>query len=130
MPRIRLAYQDPEGRKNNGFPTYAWQLVPEGLLTRRQLRNAGLRPNGHGPVAQLLWGPRNKNTGKPARFAWLYDTAKAAPKRPMTDGRQRAVEAMLRARRTCPKCGFLAPYCLPISLGSICLDCAEAEGLI
>ncbi|GAB2571947.1 hypothetical protein GCM10027168_00830 [Streptomyces capparidis] len=99
------------------FPTYPYRLAPNGLATRRQLRAAGLRPGGHDPVAQIIW-----RRGK--RVAYLYDTARALPVRPMTAGRWRALDAAMRARRTCPQCGRDRGYVIPTSLGT-CVPCAD-----
>jgi hypothetical protein len=118
--RYRDRHQDPEGRHNNGFPTYTWQCAPENLLTKRQLSSRGLRPGGQDPVAQLRWGGRG--------YAYLYDVTRAKPKFPMTEGRQRTVEAMIRVRCTCKGCGFVADWCLPRKYGRLCPDCSAAEG--
>lgn len=95
--------------------TYPYRLAPDGLMTRRQLRAAGLRPGGHDPVAEIRW-----RRGR--RVAYLYDVALAAPVRPMTPGRERALAAAMRVRRTCPICRIDRGYCIPRSLGT-CLDC-------
>lgn len=98
------------------IPVYGYRLAPEGLLTRRQLRAAGLRPGGTDPVAELRW-----RRGK--RFALLYEAAHAVPVRPMTPGRARALAAAMRARRTCPNCRTDRGYCIPTSIGT-CVPCA------
>lgn len=100
-------------------PVFRYRQAPAGLMTLRQLTAAGLRPGGADPVAEIRW-----RRGR--RFALLYDPALARPKRPMTAGRWRAVEAMLRARRTCPSCRTVQPHCLPRSLGT-CTTCAQEE---
>jgi len=99
-------------------PVYRYRLAPDGLATRRQLRAAGLRPNGHDPVGEIRWS-------RGRRFALLYRVDQAAPVRPMTPGRARALEAAMRARRTCPSCRIDRGYCIPRSLGC-CLPCSEA----
>jgi hypothetical protein len=99
------------------IPTYHYHLAPDGLLTYRQLRAAGLRPGGHDPVAQITWrGGR--------RIAFLYDSTRALPVRPMTPAKWRALAAAMRARRTCPRCGGDRGYVIPRSLG-VCLPCAD-----
>jgi hypothetical protein len=103
------------------YGEYRYRQAPAGLMTRRQLRAAGLRPAGHDPVAEIRW-----RRGR--RVAYLYDPARALPVRPMTPGRARAVAAMLRARRTCPNCCTDRGYRIPTSLGT-CLPCAQALGL-
>ena len=96
-----MKFWDPDGEEY-GIPTYPRRLAPEGLATRRQLRAQGLRPAGQDVAAQILWhGRRDPLTRlRPVRVAYLYRLDLAAPVRPMTPGRQRAVDAMLRARRT------------------------------
>ena len=123
-PRYKARYQDPQGRHHNGFPTYAWGCVPDGLATRRQLRERRLRP-GADPVAQLCF-----DRYKATITAYLYQVADAKPIAPMTPGRWRTINAMLQVRSTCKGCGVTSDYCLPRSLGQLCLDCAAAEGLI
>lgn len=96
--------------------TYRRRLAPPGLMTRRQLRAAGLRPNGRDPVAQIRYWRRGW------QHAYLYDTATAAPKRPMTPGRWRSIDAMNRARRICPGCRKDCGYVYRRSLGT-CEPC-------
>jgi hypothetical protein len=126
VSRYRARYQDPEGRRHNGFPTYGWQCAPSHLVTRRQLAKLGLRPGGSPVVAQMLWYCGRK---QPA-VAYLYDTTRCKPKRPMTEGRRRTIDAMIRVRSTCRRCLTVAEYCLPQKLGRLCLDCLEVEGLL
>ncbi|WP_329307846.1 hypothetical protein OG322_41435 (plasmid) [Streptomyces sp. NBC_01260] len=120
-----MRFFDPEG-KEFGIPTFPRKLAPEGLATRRQLRSKGLRPNGQPVIAQILWlGRRDPLTRvRPVRAAYLYRLDLAAPVRPMTPGRARAVAAMMRARRTCPLCAVTFPYVIPTSLGC-CPGCAD-----
>ncbi|TKA11760.1 RRQRL motif-containing zinc-binding protein [Actinacidiphila oryziradicis] len=98
------------------LPTYRYRLAPAGLMTRRQLRAIGLRPGGHDPVGEIRW-----RRGR--RTAYLYDVATAAPVRPMTPGRARALAAAMLARRTCPDCRRDAGYVIPRSLGC-CWPCS------
>jgi len=114
--RIRARYWDPEG-EIYGIPTYWWKGAPEGLATRRQLRELGLCPGGHEPVAQVLWMRRGKDAA-----AYLYSIAAAEPKRIPTAAQLAAVGKALAARRICPTCGQDAGYCIPTSLGE-CIDC-------
>jgi hypothetical protein len=116
---IRPQFYDPDGQ-HYGTPTYPFRFAPRGLLTRRQLRAAGLAPGGHDPVAQILWRHYDG-----IRRAWLYDQAAAVPKRQPTAAQLEAVGKALAARKTCPTCGVQQPYCLPKSLGE-CLACADA----
>jgi hypothetical protein len=114
---MRIEFYDPDG-EHYGLPTYPWRWAPDGLLTARQLRARGLRPGGQEICAQILW--RHK---RHRRVAYLYDEAAAKPKRAATPAQLVAVEAALRARRTCTTCGREKPYYIPRSLGE-CLDCA------
>jgi len=100
------------------IPVYRYRWAPAGLMTRRQLRAAGLRPGGQDPVAEIRW-----RRGR--RVAYLYDPATALPVRPMTPGRARSVNAMLRARRICPECRQEQNYCIPRSLGT-CVPCNQS----
>ncbi|MFJ5109340.1 RRQRL motif-containing zinc-binding protein [Streptomyces sp. NPDC088551] len=104
------------------LPVFRWHLAPDGYATLRQLRARGLRPGGQGVVAQLE-RPRRR---RPPLVAHLYRIDLAVPVRPMTPGRWRAHEAMMRARRTCPTCRTDAGYCIPPSLG-MCVTCAYPE---
>jgi hypothetical protein len=117
--RIRAKYWDPDGEVY-GIPTYWWKGAPEGLATRRQLRELGLCPGGHEPVAQVLWMRRRKDA-----VAYLYSVAVAKPKRVPTAGQLSAVGKALAARRICRSCGQDAGYCIPTSLGE-CVDCHYA----
>lgn len=120
-----MTFFDPDGTKY-GIPTYPKKLAPDGLATRRQLRRRGLRPNGQEVAAQILWyGRRDPVTRtRPVRAAYLYRIDQAAPVRPMTPGRWRAVHAMMRARRTCPDCKVTFDHVMPTSLGC-CPGCAD-----
>jgi hypothetical protein len=114
--RIHLPFYDPDGERY-GLPTYPFRWAPKGLLTRRQLRTQGLRPGGQDIAAQILW-----RRGK--RVAYLYHAALAKPKRQATAAQLTAIEAALRARRTCPTCGQEKDYYIPRSVGE-CNDCAD-----
>ena len=105
-----MKFYDPNG-ETYGIPTYPRRLAPEGLATRRQLRAMGLRPNGQDVAAQILWHGRRPPGARTrlVRAAYLYRIDLAAPVRSMTPGRQRAIAAMMRARRTCPDCRVTYP---------------------
>ncbi|WP_145908114.1 RRQRL motif-containing zinc-binding protein [Kitasatospora viridis] len=107
------------------MPTYPWRMAPEHLLTRRQLRARGLQPGGQDVVAQIRWRSRKAGTG--VREAYLYRLDRAVPVRPMTPGRWRAHQAMMRARRTCPSCRTECPYVIPTRYGE-CLTCIDSAG--
>ena len=113
---VRAEFYDPTGTRY-GFPTFPYHYAPEGLATRRQLRTAGLRPNGYDPVAQILWRHR-----KHTRVAYLYRRDLAAPKRTATPAQLAAISKALTARRTCRHCGITRPYYIPRSSGA-CLIC-------
>lgn len=120
MSRFRARFQDPDGVRHNGFPTFGWRMAPAHLATRRQLRARGLCPGGNPVVAQLLWA-----AGRETRVAYFYDLRTARPKRVPTRAQLAALDKAMAARRTCPKCAQVKDYCIPTSLGA-CVDCAEA----
>ncbi|MFC0533138.1 RRQRL motif-containing zinc-binding protein [Phytohabitans kaempferiae] len=111
-----LEFYDPDGQRF-GFPTFPYHCAPDGLVTRRQLRAAGLRPAGQPVIAQILWRHR-----KHTRTAYLYRRDLAKPKRQATDAQLIAVSKALLARRTCPTCGQVKDYYIPRRSGE-CLDC-------
>src|SRR4051794_757655 len=80
------------------MPTFQFRCAPEGMLTRRLHRQAGLAPGGQEPWAQLVWR-------RDRRFAWLYRADLAKPKRKATPAQLAAVQAALAARRVCAECG-------------------------
>jgi hypothetical protein len=114
---IHVEFYDPDGTRY-GLPTYPYRWAPKHLLTVRQLRAQGLRPGGQQPVAQILWR-------KGRRVAYLYDTRLALPKRTATPAQLTALDAAMRARRTCPACRAEQPYCIPLSTGT-CNNCHQA----
>jgi hypothetical protein len=116
--RIHIDFYDPDGSRY-GMPTYPYRCAPKGLLTRRQLRACGLRPGGQAVAAQIIWKHRGKR-----RVAYLYRADLAKPKRTATPAQLTAIQAALRARRTCPTCGNEKPYCISLSRGE-CNDCTE-----
>ena len=118
---MHIDFYDPDGNRF-GLPTYPWHCAPDGLATRRQLRASGLQPARQPVTAQIIWRHRGKR-----RIAYLYRTDQAAPKRLATPAQLAAVDAALRARRTCPSCGAEKPYYIPRYLGE-CLDCADEGG--
>ncbi len=114
---IYVNFYDPEGTRY-GIPTYPYRWAPKGLLTRRQLRVRGLRPGGQDIAAQIIW----KRKGR-TRVAYLYESAKANPKRKATPAQLVAIQAALRARRICRTCGKEKDYYIPLSRGE-CNDCS------
>ena len=121
--RIRARYIDPDGDRY-GIPTLCWGLSPPGLATRRQLTALNLRPGGHDPVAQIMWRGRRSD-----RVALLYAIATAKPKRVATARQLAALDKANAARRTCPECGQIKDYVIPLRFGR-CMDCeyGPAEG--
>jgi hypothetical protein len=113
---------DPSGAQY-GVPTYPWRFAPAGLATRRQLRACRLRPGGQGIAAQVM---RQRRHGRGPLVAYLYRIDAAKPVRPMTPARWWALAAATKARRTCPDCRMVRPYCIPRSLGA-CIDCAYGD---
>jgi len=117
--RDRGSFYDPEAERY-GIPTYPWRWAPQGLLTRRQLRAAGLSPGGQDVQAQILW--RHRRT---RRVAYLYEASQAAPKRTPTAAQLEAIGKALTARKTCPTCQQVKDYCIPRSLGE-CAPCHDS----
>lgn len=98
-----------------GLATFAWRRAPAGLVTRRQMRAAGLAPGGAEPVAQI--------TCRRGRIrALLFDRNDLASKRVATPGQLAAVGKAIAARRWCPDCRADVGYCVPTSLGR-CIAC-------
>lgn len=103
-----------------GLPAWRWRQAPRGLLTRRQLRAAGLAPGGHNPVG-IVYCRRGR------RIAFLYRSDLAVPKRTPTDLQLRAIKAMQRARRLCPDCGEVQDYVIPRRALGACIECYLRE---
>lgn len=99
-----------------GLPTCRWNGAPAGLATRRQLREVGLCPGGHDPVAAIRRRPGGY------LHAWLYRMDLAREKRQATPAVWAALGEAMRARRTCHSCGLDTGCCIPRSLGQ-CWDC-------
>jgi hypothetical protein len=118
---IRAEFYDPTGHRY-GLPTFPYHWAPDGLATRRQLRAAGLRPNGQAIAAQILWRHRRQ-----VRCAYLFRLDLAKPKRAATGAQLQAVGKALTARRICRNCGITRPYYIPRSTGA-CLICEPAGG--
>lgn len=118
-------FYDPEGTEH-GIPSWPWRMAPSDLFTRRQLAEAGLRPNGQPAAGLLLWSSRRYSRRRqPAvRFAMLYRADLAAPRREPTQAQLIALAKADQARRTCRTCGVVRPYVIPRSLGE-CVDCAD-----
>ncbi|MFH8753345.1 RRQRL motif-containing zinc-binding protein [Streptomyces rimosus] len=115
-------------RSEARLPEVDRRACPKGLVTRRQLREKGLSPGGHGPVAVLrckacAYRPQWLCI-HPTR-AWLYRVDLARPKRKPSLAQEEALDRAMAARQTCPVCGRRYHHCLPLkSLGS-CLECFD-----
>ncbi|OLM27901.1 hypothetical protein Ae717Ps2_7119 [Pseudonocardia sp. Ae717_Ps2] len=107
----------PTAWLQDGLPTWRWRAAPAGLMTRRQMRAAGLAPCGAAPVAQVV-------CRRGRRWALLWDPAELGPKRVPSPAQLAALDRALAARRRCPICRLDAGYCIPRSIGS-CLECAS-----
>jgi hypothetical protein len=115
-PAVRDA--DIHAPPSGSLPVYPWRQAPQGLATRRQLRQLRLRPGGQDPVAEI-----ECRGGK--RRAWLYEIDKALPIRPMTFAKEVALDKAMAKRQTCPSCSRRYYHCLSLkSLGS-CLECHD-----
>ncbi|MDE3725237.1 hypothetical protein PWG71_27980 [Nocardiopsis sp. N85] len=119
-----MTFLDPTGARY-GLPTYPWGtawILADQLATRKQLDAMGLRPGSSYADAQLMWRSRRAKGG--VRTAALYRIDQARPKEEFTSARARALEAAMRARRTCPTCQQVFVYVIPTSLGQ-CPACHE-----
>ena len=105
------------GRMVAGLPAFDFGCAPSGLLTRRQLRAAGLAPGGQDPYARLVWK-------RDRRWAWLYREDLARPKRIPTAAQLEAIGKALAARQVCAHCGPV-PYCVRTT-DRLCGDCHTA----
>jgi hypothetical protein len=105
------------GRILDGLPAFAFRGAPSGLLTRRQLRAAGLGPGGQEPYARLVWG-------RDRRWAWLYRADLARPKRIPSPAQLAALRKALAARRVCAVCGPV-DHCVRTT-DQLCGECHAA----
>ncbi|MCP2255225.1 ferrochelatase (EC 4.99.1.1) [Prauserella aidingensis] len=106
------------------LPVFGWGEAPSTLLTRAQLREAGLRPNGHGPLALLVF--RHHKPMARETVAELFSVELAAPQRGTIIQRYAKVEQALRARRVCVECRRDVGYYVPTSTRT-CWDCEGIE---
>ena len=107
-----------------GLPVFAWGEAPADLLTRDQLRGAGLQPGGHDPVALLVF--RHVKPYARETVASLYRTDLAVARQPATVTQLRGLAAAHRVRRTCRTCGCLQTYYVPTSTRQ-CWDCWDLD---
>ncbi|MFF3505400.1 RRQRL motif-containing zinc-binding protein [Streptomyces sp. NPDC003247] len=130
MPRRRKKGRRREVKKvprsEATLPEYDRRTCPKGLVTRRQLRDKGLSPGGHGPVAVLRckgcsYRP-DQSCNHPTR-GWLYDVNLARPKRTPTLAQEWALDRAMAARSTCPQCRRRYYFCLPLRTQGVCDPC-------
>lgn len=121
---MRAAHLDVTGERY-GLPTYPFRMAPDGLFTRGQLREMGLRPTGE-PVAQLMWCPtrRHRPVGSDVRTAALYRLTETLLRDTPSPARLAGLQRARAARRVCPTCQADAGYVIPAQLGE-CLDCND-----
>ncbi|MFE9700565.1 RRQRL motif-containing zinc-binding protein [Streptomyces sp. NPDC006270] len=131
MPRTRKQRREvvrvPRGE--TALPEYDRGAVPEGLVTRRALRDMGLSPgNNRGPVAILRcrlcstrpnWSCRHPTRG------YLLRVDLAKPKRIPTLAQELALDRAMAARSTCSRCSRRYYYCLPLHTVGSCDLCAQ-----
>ncbi|MFE2943402.1 RRQRL motif-containing zinc-binding protein [Streptomyces sp. NPDC059255] len=114
-------------RSDARLPEYDRGQVPEGLVTRRQLRDLGLSPGGNvGPVAILRcricanrpqWSCTHPTRGHLLRIDL------ATRKRIPTLAQEWALDRAMAARSTCPKCRRRYHFCLPLRTQGCCDPC-------
>ncbi|MFB6656829.1 RRQRL motif-containing zinc-binding protein [Streptomyces microflavus] len=131
MPRTRRKAREVMRvpRSEALLPEYDRGTVPEGLVTRRTLREMGLSPgDNQGPVAILRcrlcatrpnWSCRHPTRG----FLLRVDLAK--PKRVPTLAQEHALDRAMSARSTCSRCSRRYFYCLPLRTVGCCDPCAQ-----
>lgn len=107
------------------LPVWDWGQAPAGYATRRQLRDAGLAPGGHGPAGRIE-RRRRRRRDEPL-FAWLYRIDRCVPKRVPTAAQLVAVGKATAARRTCCDCGRDAGLVLPKVYSGQCIDCYDGK---
>lgn len=80
--------------QHDHLDSYDWQTAPAYLMTRRQLRAAGLRPGGAEPVAVMVRQRRGRRL-----VAHLYDSRTAPPKRRASPAQLVAIAKAVRAHQ-------------------------------
>lgn len=121
---------DHDQEQRATLPVWEHGTAPTHLMTRRQLRDAGLRPGGHDPVAILrcrrcAYRPLRECT----RPAALYDARLALPRRVPTLRQEEALDRAMAARQTCTTCRIRQPHCLP-RVDRRCTECVTGAGLV
>jgi len=108
----------------DALPVFGWGEAPSVLLTRSQLRDAGLRPNGQDPKGLLVF--RHHKPYARETVAELFSVELAAPRRTPTPAQLQALQHAMRARRVCVHCTVEQDYCVPTSTRQ-CWACFEIE---
>lgn len=127
MPRAkhrRPATRIPRG--GQGLPEHDRTAIPEGLVTRRQLRDLGLSPGGQEPVAILrcrLCATRPQWSCRHPTRGLLLRVDLAVPKRVPTLAQELALDRAMAARQTCPECLTRYYACLPLRTLGRCVAC-------
>ncbi|WP_236793252.1 RRQRL motif-containing zinc-binding protein [Amycolatopsis sp. GM8] len=103
---------------------FGWGEAPSTLLTRTQLREAGLRPGGADPVALLVF--RHFKPYAHETVTELFSVHRAKERRVPSPAQRAAIAAALRARRTCRTCRVDVGYYVPTSTGE-CWSCEGGE---
>jgi hypothetical protein len=114
----------PFAWEQNGLLTWRFAEAPTGLVTRRQMRAAGLAPGGALPVGQVVFTHRRQRRVEVRALLW--DRHELVPKRVASSAQLVALGRAMAARRWCPGCCRDVGYCVPTSLGR-CVDCAFPE---
>ncbi|MEV7657921.1 RRQRL motif-containing zinc-binding protein [Streptomyces anulatus] len=111
------------------LPEFDRGTVPEGLVTRRALRDMGLSPGDNaGPVAILrcrLCATRPQWSCRHPTRGFLLRVDLARPKRVPTLAQELALDRAMAARSTCSKCSRRYDYCLPLHTVGSCDPCAQ-----
>lgn len=113
-------------RGGQGLPEYDRTAVPEGMVTRRQMRDLGLAPGGQEPVAILrcrLCATRPQWSCRHPTRGLLLRVDLAVPKRVPTLAQERALDRAMAARQTCPECLTRYYACLPLRTHGRCVAC-------
>jgi hypothetical protein len=110
----------------DGLPVFGWGESPSTLLTRTQLRDAGLRPGGQDPLALLVF--RHHHPYSRETVAALYSAALALPRRVPTPAQLAGIGRALASRRVCVTCTVEQDYYVPTSTRQ-CWNCFAGEGL-
>ncbi|MFD5588965.1 RRQRL motif-containing zinc-binding protein [Streptomyces sp. NPDC127063] len=105
-PTSGFLSREPSESANPLVSEYDAGACPGHLLTRRQLREHGVSPGGHGPVGMLRC-KRCRTRPQwicthPSR-AWLYDVCLARPKRVPTLAQEWALDRAMAARADLPR---------------------------